>query len=361
MRTFTLFTATTLALSSLAACRQVLGIETQANQAGGPDADADAAVVVRDAGSPFAVVNGQPQGETLYGIWGSGPDFFVAVGSSSVSFVYAKGKLNRLGGNSLGRDYSAVWGTSDNNVYAVGRRPSGGFVDHFDGIGWTEVYQTKTALYGVWGVPEGAGSVLAVGAEGKIFATSADGTWGLIQTIPKVETSDDVTLWSISGRSAGDFTIAGGKRLFHWEPAAGGIAYYEPEIDVSVRFAWQLPGPTTSVLLGTNNYGVAWFNGSGGDGPPGEDAAVSYKMTDLIHDEASPGAKFAYIEGIWGTAEKIIAVGDQGRIYTCNTGTMDPKTIPSPTDESLGAVWGSSLDDVWIVGRRELILHGSIR
>ena len=358
MRSFLSFTMIMLSASAIVCCRQLLSIDELPVSAVEKDGS------VADAGSPFSVVNGQPQGETLYGIWGTGPEFFVAVGTSSVSFVYRKGLMTRLGGTSLGRDYSAVWGTSTTDVYAVGRSPSGGFVDHFDGEGWLEVYHSNTALLGVWGVTEGTGAVFAVGIEGKIFGTKPGSPWSVIETIPKVNPTDEEkpSLWSISGRNVDDFTIAAGTQLFHWEPAAGGIVYYEPmRSDMLIRFAWQIPGPTTSVLLGTNHYGIIWFSGSGGEGPAGDAGPISYKITNLIHDEASPGAADAFMEGAWGTSEKIIAVGDHGRIYACNTGTMDVKTIASPTDESLGGVWGSSLDDVWIVGRRELILHGSIR
>jgi hypothetical protein len=34
--------------------------------------------------------------------------------------------------------------------------------------------------------------------------------------------------------------------------------------------------------------------------------------------------------------------------------------VPSPVSDSLYGVWGSSLSDVWMVGDRELILHGSL-
>lgn len=53
--------------------------------------------------------------------------------------------------------------------------------------------------------------------------------------------------------------------------------------------------------------------------------------------------------------------GDHGRIYVYDTGLSTPFAVTSPTDEPLTGVWGSSVDDVWIVGRRELILHGSVR
>jgi hypothetical protein len=58
----------------------------------------------------------------------------------------------------------AVWGSADNDVWAVGRHP-GGLVAHFDGNSWTVITTPPVAaLLAVRGV--GANDIWAVGKEG---------------------------------------------------------------------------------------------------------------------------------------------------------------------------------------------------
>lgn len=345
----------------LVGCRQVFGIDESRGLLPGPtDAAAEAGPVV-DGGSPFTVRHAVPSGETLHGIWGAGPDFFVAVGSSSLTFVSDGGALTRLGGTQPGRDYLAVWGFSRTDIFAVGETAAhGGFIDHFDGTGWTSVYDAPTPLLGVWGTRAGGGTVIAVGSEGQRFGRKAGGAWRSFDKLPKGPADPDEPgtprLWGISGRSLDDFSIAADSRFYHYEPDAGGLAFYEPTTQTNTLFrsVWQAPGDSTSVYLGTNFYGLLWFSAEGSP-------TQGYPGTVLFRDEQTPGAEKSFIQGVWGTEQKVVAVGDHGRIYVYDTGLSTPSAVPSPTDEPLAAVWGSSIDDVWIVGRREIILHGSVR
>lgn len=61
-----------------------------------------------------------------------------------------------------------------------------------------------------------------------------------------------------------------------------------------------------------------------------------------------------------GDSTKMVFVGDHGRILTYDTGTNEVVNVTSPTSDALCGVWGSSFEDVWIVGVRELILRGSL-
>ena len=350
----------------LAGCRQLLAIDEErpllSEELDGGGVEAEAATdATAEGGSPFSVFNAVPSGEALVAIWGAGPDSFVAVGTSSVAYVYDNGTLTRLGGTQQGRDYLAVWGFSKTDVFAVGQTASGGFVDHFDGKGWTAVFDTPSALLGVWGSSQGAGAVLAVGTQGNIYGFTPGQAWKTFDKLPKAPGDPSVPgaprLWGISGRNLDDFSIAADSRFYHYEPDAGGFAFYEPTAQTNTLFrsVWQQAGGAgTNVYFGTNFFGLLYFSGRGSE-------TSGYPGTVLFRDEATPGAEESFIQGVWGTSEKVIAVGDRGRIYVYDTGLSTPSPIPSPTDEPLGGVWGSSIDDVWIVGRRELILHGSIR
>jgi hypothetical protein len=326
-----------------------------------------------DAGSPFQVVNGVATGETLTAIVGWDADHFVAVGTSQVAYVYTSGNLQRAGGTAGGYDYNAVWGTGPDDVFAVGSVTGsdggdvGGFVGHFDGTAWNVVFSSPTGLYGVWGTPED--KVIVVGDNGLMYGWFPGSSWVQIQQLPNPDDSGapPPTLTSISGRSLSDFTITTSNPLFfHFEPDAGGMAYYEPETSplTSFTFAWQLPNaPETSVYLGSNFLGLYWFTAP--DVPT--DASIlppgnGYELAMILLDEQAPGAQTMAIRGIWGTPGKVVAVGDMGRIYTYDLATTTPARVPGPsnTQQSFNGVWGSALDDVWIVGENELILHGAL-
>ncbi len=47
-------------------------------------------------------------------------------------------------------------------------------------------------------------------------------------------------------------------------------------------------------------------------------------------------------------------------IMTYDRATRKLTIQPSPTTKSLYAVGGTSLDDIWIVGEEQLVLHGHL-
>jgi hypothetical protein len=353
------------------ACRQVLGVSTDKPLLDGDASAADDGGADAAASGAFTVVNGLPEGESLTAIWGADKDHFVAVGTSGISYVYDTGAFMRLGSTTVGRDYNAVWGLAADDVYAVGYAENGGgFIEHFDGNVWNVVYTTPDGLYGIWGGVSGKTTFIqAVGESGLMYGWKTGDTWKQINQVPPNQDIDagpySPVLWGISGRDINDFTIAGGLDYFlHFEPKGGGLVYYEPTVETNTEFhfVWQQPGPITSVFFGTNFRGLYWFTAPGTD----TDASIlgagsPFALVELARDETSAAEQKRYIQGIWGTTEKIIAVGDSGRVLVFDNATSTISKLPPPTDESLGGVWGTSLDDVWIVGGRELILHGSIR
>ncbi len=348
-----------VALCSLIACRQILDIDDLSENS--PPNDVTVS-------STFTVANRVAGGETLTGIWGS-DDFVVTVGTSGVSYFYDHDRFERVGGNAKGRDFAAVSGHSKSDIYTAGTSTSGGFVSHSDGHEWRVIYETDTPLHGVWCVPNAHGAVIVVGDRGTILGYDATRkTWSKFATMPKAKGEENVPnapiLWSISGQSIDDFSIAGSGQTYHWEPALEGFANYRVINygGVSFRAVWQLRGPASNALFGTNYSGAMWFSGAGGsDHDASADAGVTYRFNEFGRDETEEGAANRFTTGVWGTAEKFITVDDHGRIRTHDLGTLATKRLPAPTDEPLNGIWGKSLDDIWIVGSSELILRGTIR
>lgn len=176
-------------------------------------------------------------------MWGADADNVFAVGTNGLHMDYYAGSWHRAQ-STPGRDLHAVWGTSASDVYAVGVQNDDGrgVVVHFDGQAWRDDFVAPTALYGIWGSD---GVVMAVGAGGMIYATKPGPNgiaWSGRTTKPlpantKVEvTPDSPNLWSISGTSQNDFSIAAGTdRIFHYA-GNGDFINLDPAVDRSIVF-----------------------------------------------------------------------------------------------------------------------------
>lgn len=155
---------------------------------------------------------------TLLSVWESNDGVLYAVGGTNArSFVV---RHDRTGWWEMdpGTD-SALWwvhGFAPDDVYAVGVN---GVITHFDGVRWTvEREGANYTLYGVWGTS--GNNVLAVG--GNVASSSARGvvlsrSSGWSETITAIPSS--TPLFKIWGTSVGDFYVAGERGLL----AHGGI------------------------------------------------------------------------------------------------------------------------------------------
>ena len=316
--------------------------------------------------SPFKVVQAPPEGETLTAIWGYDAQNIIAVGRNGVRYHYADGIWTRsqLGG---GRDYYAIWGTSSTDVYAVGttRGDARGFVVHFDGSAWVDEYIADEALYGVWGADN---LVYAVGAQGMLYGKYVGTTdWAKrlskgLPANPSVPASPDAPiLWSIAGNNADNFAIAAdADRIFHYV-GKGDFVNLDPIVDRTIVFrtAWAAPGPSTNIFFGSNHLGISWLGETTSD--PTDGSASTEEIVRLHEDKSLSGSENLFVRGIWGDPTFTVFVGDLGHIYSYGHVSNQTQPIVSPTTAALCGVWGSSPDDVWIVGQRELILHGRVR
>jgi hypothetical protein len=315
-------------------------------------------------GSRFAVMAGDPLGQTFTGIWGADADNLFVVGTNGVHDDYFSGSWHRQQ-TVTGRDYHAVWGSAPNEVYAVGviEGDGRGVVQHYDGNQWRDEFVADTALYGVWGAGQ---MVNAVGAGGLVYGkVSGTTAWALrismgLPPNPNVDSSPGAPiLWSISGNGPNDFAMAAGlDRVFHYE-GSGNFVNLDPIVDRTIDFrtVWAAPSSSTSVFFGGNYFGVYWLTT---DLAPANSLLVADGVFRLSADQSLSNAGALFIRGIWGTAAKTIFVGDLGRIYTFDGGTNNLASESSPVTDSLYGVWGASTNNVWIVGERELILHGTL-
>jgi hypothetical protein len=108
--------------------------------------------------------NPLPQGNDLYGVWGSsGTDVF-AVGGSGTIMHYDGSAWSAMSSGTTDLLFS-VWGRSATDVFAVG---GNGTILHHDGRAWSAMSSgTTNHLEGVWG--SSASDVFAVGNGGTIL------------------------------------------------------------------------------------------------------------------------------------------------------------------------------------------------
>ncbi|WP_146650941.1 hypothetical protein [Labilithrix luteola] len=360
------------AFVGVAGCTTLLGLDLDdkhlaSERASALDASVDSPDPSVDIGS-FTIEQQLPDGTPLTAIWGADAEHVFAVGMSGLVYTYDTGLWSKYGGDEVGRDFNAVWGRSARDVYAVGSTTTGkGFIRHYDGKDWADVFAAPVGLYGVWGTPDGF--VLAVGAKGSLFAWHQGTDWtsfGPLDPKPGVPLgASDPLLTAISGRNFDDFAIAGDARIYHAETTTGGdqtFATYDAEFEpeLSFRTVWQAPGPSTNLFFGTNFFGIVSLTtyGATPDSSTGND--VRFKAATILRDETAAGAKSKFIRGIWSTPEVLLAVGDEGRIYALDVGQARVERVACPSAAALTGIWGSSLEDIWVVGDGELILHGSV-
>jgi hypothetical protein len=323
---------------------------------GGAPADADG-----DAGpnpTTFSIVQQIPDGGALGAIWGSGANDIHAVGDNGMIYDFDGNTWTALGGAETGAWLSGVWGSGPNDVYAVGTLAADarGIVLHYDGSGWVQQASTATSLLSVWGV---GGRVWAVGPGGHVYEQVSSGTWtdngGHFAPNPNVDGGADApALSSISGNAPNLVVVAGGLDSMYWFDGTYWNYSYDPvDRTRSYHAVWGAPSSTLDVFIGANYYGIWWWAADLDGG------TQTYYLLNEERDSKDKANDSFW--GIWGpSSDRVVFVGDGGRVMWFNGGPDNPKIVPCPVQTSLYGVWGTSLDDVWIVGDDATILHGSI-
>jgi photosystem II stability/assembly factor-like uncharacterized protein len=256
----------------------------------------------------------QPSGEPptnqsdFYGVWScpafsGGYDIYVA-GSKGIRHSNGNGSWSSvldLGAGS-GRLLD-IWGFGYNDIYAVG---DAAMIYHSnDGKMWTledsglGATAVVTQLYAVYG--NVSNDVWAVGSLGTLLHTDLNGKWQKM-TAPGQTTGAFFGAWSPGG--AGQMLVAG----------QGGAVYY------------------------TDSYGSDW----------------KQRTTPL------PQSDF---HAIWGSGAGDVYLLAIGSILSTpdayGGGTWTAKAIGNPPPGGGGyfGIWGSSMDDVYVVGSSETSLH----
>ncbi|AKU98756.1 Type IV fimbrial biogenesis protein PilY1 [Labilithrix luteola] len=262
---------------------------------------------------------------------------------------------------------TSVWGSSRNDVWAVGNQ---GLVGHFDGSRW-EIAETD--------VPDGS------------LVYTARGVW--------LERPDDV--WIIEGDRIRHTTGWKGPKSTAWStfryPAVRGYVSYLPaavhgigdtvwighllhyEYTPVERFSrWLDGGPSPPEALsvrapqirtvttarqsevwsaGLCNRAIAHscaFRASRPEAAPTDVPLSEWEVTEFDTRSELP------LNGSWAHGDDVWLVGEGGAIRRVTASTRPTKKfdyVGSPVTTDLNSVFGFGPDDVWVVGEAATVLH----
>lgn len=258
----------------------------------------------------------------LAGLWGSGPDDAWAVGDEGTILHWDGTTWSSVRGG-MGRELEGVAGSSDANIFAVGRYT----LLHDDGAGWTRMMTESES----WTTHT---DVAFVGPD--VYITGSGGYFSLLRVRGGIAQSvDSAPLggWHAVWGAEPDTVVVVG----HY----GQSAYFDGSDWTTLETGFITTVTDVWGASGTNIWAVA--------GPEMyRYAGVGWAKVDL--------GESVWLTGIWGAAaDHIFAVGLDGAILHWDGETWTP--MESGTTADLMAVRGSSPENVYAVGHEGTVVH----
>lgn len=351
-------------------------------------------------GTGWETVFGAVKGRSFSGVWGFGEDdVFVAGGWWNVAQQRTDGWVWHWDGaawdsTAVDGQISAIWGTSHNDVYAVG---GGGRIHHYDGTAWSRVDGgvTTYGLRDVWGT--GPDDVWAVGGGYHLGGPEAtvlhyDGTsW------TEVQTGGPATAAAVYAPNPDKVYVVGYRGMIHkrsgghWvaettgqHSLISGVAPVSERDVITVQCDGVRrqtgPGQSWQTLYTTPQFSClekVWITPGAsqifavGSGISGE-SMLPYAQGLVVRWDGSQWTRtwipdVQYLTGVWGLdSTHVYAVGygnNQGqqvpRAFVWDGAAWTEMVIPAEMGGGqLYGVWASSPDDVWVVGTMVLRWNG---
>jgi hypothetical protein len=239
--------------------------------------------------------------------------------------------------------FSDLWGASSSDIWAVGTGGNdAGYVQHSPGGGvWAEVYRTGP-LYAVWG--SGPSDIYLGGLDLLLHSSDGGANWKN-ETLPKVPGS-----WLIDriwGNGANDIYAGGfstdasgtktGSSILHSTGNGTWTAQFTDNLD---SYSFSIWGADASHMFAVNRQTGAVLRSSGNG-------------TWAAYGALGPSGS------IWGLgAGKLFVSGGSGTLYqSADAMSWTPNPIAAAGSEQLADVWGTSGDDLFVVGVAGSIFH----
>lgn len=285
-------------------------------------------------------------------------------------------------GSELDSALIGVWGSSENDVWAVGADTGEGpLVLHWDGATMQRIATGTTG--DLWWVFGFEGGPVFVGGAGGVIARYQDGAFSVMPT-PGTATvfglwgSAPDDMWAVGGTEGG----ADGAFAWHLDGGAWAAAPGFPADLADHSALWKVWGSATddAWMVGTSGVALHWDGGGfgsddvgGGESlftvhyAGGRYAAVGGGATGLVFENDGSGwqrsddGSLPALVGVHMTSgEHGYAVGRFGAFVELANGAWNETTGPD-TSETLHAVWVDENGGVWVVGGEldvEPLSHG---
>lgn len=289
-----------------------------------PDANVEPPADSAPAGPPEWRVVTVDTSATLHAVWGTSAEDVWAVGDGGVALHY-DGVAWEVMQADVSEGLRAVWGSSPGDVWAAG---VDGALTHWDGgkwTAWSAKPSTSEWINGLWGAAED--DVWAVGGAGVIWHFTGS-AWSAVANPEKRSISDVIGFAKddVWGASAGIFRYNGSS------------------------WSYDDANPTTTLLSGI------W-----GSGP--KDVWIVGHFMEIAHYDgqrwelsSQQNDQGPHLYAIWGSgADDVWTVGQNGKIMRFEGQSWSD--WPSPTQQSLIGLWGSGAEDIWAVGSGGTVLR----
>ncbi len=240
--------------------------------------------------------------------------------------------------------FKGIWGSSGDNIFVVGIRPSGlgswGISLNYnseDGWGYKNVHQCQE-FKGIWGSSDD--NIYGIGHYGgeNVYHLSEYYTWTRVEGLSSLDAS---AIW---GSSDTDIFIVG-------------RGLNDPSIEHYDGIDWvDMPCPT----LSHDNLYAVWGSASNDVYAAGDlyEKILHYdgiEWSIIEMDVLNNG--FPQFFGIWGSSnDNVFMVGDRGTIINYNGNSWSVMRCDN-TYSTLRGIWGSSSVDIFAVGDEGCILH----
>ena len=285
-------------------------------------------------------------------VWATRPVFNLNTTTPPESFVR---RWDGSTWSTLGEDAAAVWGSSSDDVWAVG---TNGHALHWDGSSVVaEPTGTDVKLQDVWGVS--ADDVWIVGKDATILR------WNGTQLV-SVPAPVSGNLFHVRGSSASDVWVGetasyGSDALWNWDGNSWVLTDFEGVLGELWAFSptdvWVAGDPMqhfdgaswsgTASTVTQSTLTDVWVNGQDDVWAVGSSGSVLHWDGDSWTQEPSvSGGDWNALGGT--TSDDVWGVGADGAVVHWNGVQWSP--VSSGTDFSLYDVWVAAPGDVWVVG-----------
>lgn len=314
--------------------------------------------------------------------------------SNPVKFTVAKYKWKMQNNLPEGNDLEFIWGSSGNNVFAVGGKfkyiegkptEEKGVILHYDGSKWSVNYYAPNYLNGIWGIT--GSSIFAVGNKGLALyyngknwspmrtgiGNNLNGVWGnAVNNVFAVGDKGTILYydglkWSLmkSGIKGDLYGVWGTSEKDVY--AVGEI----DELEIGILHYDGLTWDVTKLVTTVTPLRGIWGTGY-------NDIFVVGSYQQIFHYNGKVWEKsehnFGTLRSVWGDSGKdVYAVGyDSVSVYDGHGGLINRgetaqnlvhydgeswSRVDLKVNNPIKAVWGSGPEDIFIVGDNGTILH----